>query len=53
MKERMSYDDRKLEALDHPDSIMSLIVDGMSQNHCALPWMSNQKEFGSTLTQHL
>jgi hypothetical protein len=53
MKERMSYYDRKLEALDHPDSIMSLIVDGMSQNHCALPWMSNQKEFGSTLTQHL
>jgi len=49
----MSYYDRKLEALDHPDSIMSLIVDGMSQNHCALPWMSNQKEFGSTLTQHL
>lgn len=53
MKERISYYDRKREAIENPDSVMSIILDGMAQNHCALPWMSNQKEFGSPLTQHL
>lgn len=53
MKERMSYYDRKKEAIENPDSVMSVILDGMSQNHCSLPWMSNQKEFGAPLTQHL
>ena len=53
MNERLSYYDRKRESLSDPKLVMSIILDGMSQNHCILPWMANKKEFGAALTQHL
>jgi hypothetical protein len=53
MAERLSYYERIQHALDHPDEIMSMISDGMSQNHCALPWLSGQKEFDAPIKQKI
>jgi hypothetical protein len=53
MAERLSYYERIKEALDNPDTIMSCISDGMAQNHCELPYLSNLNKFPDTLPQHL
>ena len=53
MGERKTYAQRVDEALKLPQFYMSIISDGMAQNHCSLPWFGNQKQFGSCLTQHL
>jgi hypothetical protein len=53
MAERLSYYQRQKEAMDHPDTTMSCISDGMAQNHCKLPYMSGLTEFSEPLGQHL
>ena len=42
MNERMSYYNRRKEAVDYPDEVFSCITDGMSQNHTKLPHESGQ-----------
>lgn len=39
---RMAYIDNRQLAQTHPDLYMSLILDGMSQGHCCLPWYANK-----------
>lgn len=53
MGERKEYYLRRYFALSMPDSHLSIISDGMAQNHCRLPWMANQQQFGAELPQHL
>lgn len=53
MSERLAYYDRMYSASLSPDSFVGLISDGMAQNHCKLPHLSNLQEFGSPLPQHL
>ena len=53
MAERLTYYERIKEALENPDTIMSCISDGMAQNHCELPYLSNLAKFPATLPQHL
>ena len=53
MGERKTYAQRVDEALKLPQFFMSIISDGMAQNHCMLPWFGNQKQFGCCLKQHL
>lgn len=42
MSEREQYYNRRKEAKDNPDTIMSIITDGFAQSHCMLPWIANQ-----------
>ena len=53
MGERRTYALRVQEAFDLPDYYMSVISDGMAQNHCLLPWWANNMQFGEYLPQHL
>ena len=46
MGERKAYADRTMQGM------ISLISDGMAQNHCKMPWKANLKD-GDCLTQHL
>ena len=54
MLERMAYRLRVAEAVVHrPNSVMSSIIDGASQNHCSLPQAGPSVEFASPLEQHI
>jgi hypothetical protein len=53
MGERLDYYSRRNDALLTPSSYLSLIADGMQQNHCILPWQANINTFPCTLSQHL
>lgn len=53
MGERRIYYEQRRLACEEPDKYMSIISDGMAQNHTVLPWLGNQKMFSSTYTQHL
>lgn len=53
MNERLSYYRKRNQAYSQPSRYLSIIVDGMAQNHCQLPWCGNLKTFNETLTQHL
>jgi hypothetical protein len=53
MAEKRKYYNKKNLAITQPDKYMSIIMDGMSQNHCELPWFGNLKQFQATLPQHL
>ena len=53
MCERMEYYRRIKQSLDDQANCMSIIVDGMAQIHCQIPWLNNQYDFGSYLPQHL
>ena len=53
MSERTVYYQRIKLAVDNPLKHASFIMDGMSQNHCVLPWLGNLKQFSSPLLQHL
>lgn len=46
------YDNRQL-AKDYPTKYMSLIIDGMSQSHCALPHKANKVTYKKKVTQHI
>jgi hypothetical protein len=52
MGERMSYYRRRLLAEQYPSEYLSLITDGMAQEHCKLPWCANFSRIG-TLPHHI
>lgn len=33
--------------------ILSMIIDGMDQNHCHVPYLGTQQQFSSPLKQHI
>jgi len=53
MNERLHYYTRRGQALSSPSKYLSLITDGMMQQHCLLPWYGNVNQFGENLPQHL
>jgi hypothetical protein len=53
MGERSLYYVQRHLACQSPDLYMSIILDGMAQNHCVLPWQCNLKQFGAPLDQHI
>lgn len=53
MGERDTYYQRQQLALDHPDEYMSIIVDGMAQNHTELPYLANLNKTSNTFGQHI
>jgi hypothetical protein len=53
MGEKQAYYDRCQLANQMQASYMSIITDGMSQNHSKLPWLGNVKDFSAPLQQHL
>jgi len=53
MNERMKYAERRQLAYKLPNSFLSIIIDGMAQNHCKLPWYNNLKDTDNALPQHL
>ena len=42
-----------LQALDNPNDVVSMILDGMAQNHSMLPWLANLKTFDKHIQQHI
>jgi hypothetical protein len=52
MGERLSYYARRQEAFQNPETVWSLIGDGMAQSHCQLPYLGGLKDMDN-LTQHL
>lgn len=53
MLERIEYRRRIVEAVIHsPNTVMSSIIDGASQNHCMIPH-SEHVEFADGLEQHI
>ena len=52
MSERLSYYDRRQEAIQMPSQYLSIITDGMAQAHCQLPYYANVDQ-GESLTQHI
>jgi hypothetical protein len=38
--------------IENKDSILSVIIDGMDQNHCRIPYLQ-QTTFSKPITQHL
>lgn len=53
MGEKSAYYDRAKQAENDPENFVSLISDGMAQNHTKLPWLANLKEFSLNIPQHL
>ena len=53
MGERSVYYAQRHLACQYPDEYMSIILDGMAQNHCVLPWQCNLKQFSEPLDQHI
>jgi len=53
MSERRFYYARIKKGCEDPANYLSLIGDGMAENHTALPWLGNLREAGKTLKQHL
>lgn len=53
MGEKAAYYSRALQAKNDPNNYISLISDGMAQNHTKLPWLANLKDFSSSIPQHL
>ena len=44
---------RIMKACEDSYNFLSLIGDGMAENHTALPWLGNLREAGRPLNQHL
>jgi hypothetical protein len=54
MGERMVYYRKIMKCLNEPKEYMSIIFDGMAQNHTDLPYVANQKDWGEKkLRMHL
>ena len=53
MGERMAYAQRCNLACQQPKFYLSLISDGMAQQHCLLPWLGNVAQFKCGLPQHM
>lgn len=47
------YMSNRQKAQDHPELYMSLIIDGMSQDHCVLPYCANQTQKSNILKQKI
>jgi hypothetical protein len=41
------------QAVDNPDNVVSMILDGMAQNHSVLPWLGNLKTLDKDIQQHI
>lgn len=44
--QRYAYLKNRQLAQEQPDLYMSLIIDGMAQDHCQLPWLANKAQDG-------
>ena len=53
MGERMTYAVRRERAIAEPSKYLSLISDGMAQNHCQLPYLANKDTWNEYFPQHL
>jgi hypothetical protein len=53
MGERMGYYANQALSMQFPGDFMSLIFDGMDQNHCRIPWCGNKYQFGAYLPHHI
>ena len=53
MNERIEYAKRRHEAETFPSQHLSIISDGMAQNHCQLPYFANQDTWNDYFPQHL
>jgi hypothetical protein len=53
MPERREYKKRIEESILSEDDTLSLIIDGMDQNHCKLPQQAQKNQFPDQLTQHI
>lgn len=54
MGERMSYYERRAQAMNLPLEYLSLITDGMAQLHCILPYMKGKAQPANiNMNQHL
>ena len=53
MNERIEYAKRRTAAETLPSQYLSIISDGMAQNHCHLPHLGNQDTFNDPFPQHL
>ena len=51
MQERYSYHRRRSEARANPESILSVIIDTMDNNHCSIPYLGVNDTFGSPIHQ--
>jgi hypothetical protein len=45
------YYKRIAYALNNKATVMSIIIDGMDQNHCRIPYLGSQNQFGSPISQ--
>jgi len=52
MAERMSYAQRASLAMNMPNLYLSVVSDGMAQNHCILPWLGNLSQLNG-VAQHI
>ena len=52
MGERMTYGCRRDQAIAEPSKYLSIISDGMAQNHCQLPYLGNQDTWATLFPQH-
>jgi hypothetical protein len=53
MSERKVYYNKVFQAIIDPDNYMSIILDGMAQNHTVLSYIANMKTFPNPLKMHL
>jgi hypothetical protein len=53
MSERQHYYRRRLHAMRYPKEAVSIISDGMDQNHCRLPWKAGRCEYKTPLNIHI
>lgn len=53
MLERNAYKQRILDAMMHKDTKMSIIIDGMDQSHCMVPYYGQTHTFADPIVQHI
>lgn len=53
MIEREKYKKRVKHALEYPKTVLSMIVDGMDQNHSRCPYLGTQSQNAHSLRQHI
>ena len=51
--ERSTYMKKRQQAQEHPNLYMSLIIDGMSQDHCCLPYCANKVTPNTVMKQKI
>ena len=53
MLERAKYKERVLLATSNKQTKMSIIIDGMDQSHCQVPYFGQTHTFADPITQHI